>query len=346
MRLRSSSARLSSRRARLDQRLELLAGLVGGLADRRALRRLQLGHAAQQLRQLGLAPEVAHPQLLQRLAGGRAVDLGPGLRAQLLDPLDHDARTLDDRAPDASPSRTAPRSRPSRRSATPPRSGCARRARTPHDLRSASPSRSDPTSSVTTTADRREPAAQRGQRLAGAGDERDALARQRARRRSTRASPPRRPPPCSPAPPWASTGPRSRGPSATHDGAERLRAAQHRAHVARDRRPRADTRTAGPRARPPALLVHADHARARAERRDRRERRRLDVVEAPLRRAACPPAGSPPRAPTRRPRRPRSDPRPRRRTCRLRSRSRLVCRRRSAFRRGLCGEMCHLGDRS
>ena len=57
----------------------------------------ELGDAAQQLRQLGLAPEVAHAQLLERLAAWRAAAIVRlGLRAQLLDPLDHDAGTLDD----------------------------------------------------------------------------------------------------------------------------------------------------------------------------------------------------------------------------------------------------------
>ena len=69
---RSSSPAASSRGARVDQRLERLARLVGGLADRRRARSGgSCGDAAQQLRQLGLAAEVAHAQLLELLAGRR-----------------------------------------------------------------------------------------------------------------------------------------------------------------------------------------------------------------------------------------------------------------------------------
>ena len=57
--------------ARVDQRLERPACLVGGLADLGPLRGLELGHAAQQLRQLGLAPELADPQLGQLFAARR-----------------------------------------------------------------------------------------------------------------------------------------------------------------------------------------------------------------------------------------------------------------------------------
>ena len=55
--------------ARGDQRLERLACFVGGLADGAALLGRELGDAAQDLRQLGLASQVAHAQLLERLAG-------------------------------------------------------------------------------------------------------------------------------------------------------------------------------------------------------------------------------------------------------------------------------------
>ncbi len=54
-----------------------------------------VGDLAQHLRQLGLAAEVAHAQLLERIAARRLRDRRLGLAAQLLDPLDHDAGTLD-----------------------------------------------------------------------------------------------------------------------------------------------------------------------------------------------------------------------------------------------------------
>ncbi len=65
----------------LDQRLQRLASLVCGLAHRAALLGRQLRDAAQHLRQLGLAPEVAHAQLLQRLGCARRGDLRLGLHA-------------------------------------------------------------------------------------------------------------------------------------------------------------------------------------------------------------------------------------------------------------------------
>ena len=83
-RRRSSSAASSSAVRRSEQRLERLAHLVGLLADRPALLRRQLADRAQRLGQLGLAPEVAHAQLLElgRRAGG--ADGGLGLGAQLV----------------------------------------------------------------------------------------------------------------------------------------------------------------------------------------------------------------------------------------------------------------------
>ena len=89
-------ARLELRRARLDEALERLAGLVGRLADGAALLGRQLGDAAQEVGQLGLAAEVAHAQLLER--GGRVGrrDRALGLRPQLVDALDHRAGTLVD----------------------------------------------------------------------------------------------------------------------------------------------------------------------------------------------------------------------------------------------------------
>ena len=82
-------------RARLDQRLERLAGLVGRPADGCPLIGRQRGDLAQQLRQLGAAAEEAHPQLLERGRVGGGGDRGLRLAAQLCDPIGHDAGTLD-----------------------------------------------------------------------------------------------------------------------------------------------------------------------------------------------------------------------------------------------------------
>jgi hypothetical protein len=73
--------------ARLERGLERPARLVRGAADRGALVRRQLGDAAQQVGQLGLAPQVGDPRLLElRRAGGRR-DRGRTLFPQLLDLL-------------------------------------------------------------------------------------------------------------------------------------------------------------------------------------------------------------------------------------------------------------------
>ena len=75
--------------ARLDQRVERLARLVGGPADGAALLGRQLGHRAQQQGQLGLAAEEADPEPLELLRRGRRTDRGLALAAQLLDAVDH-----------------------------------------------------------------------------------------------------------------------------------------------------------------------------------------------------------------------------------------------------------------
>ena len=63
---RRSSSLASSRPAlRLQQRLQLLASLVGGAADLAPFLCRQFGDTAQDRRQLRFAPEVADPQLLQ-----------------------------------------------------------------------------------------------------------------------------------------------------------------------------------------------------------------------------------------------------------------------------------------
>ena len=248
----------------------------------------------------------------------------------------------------AGSSRTAPPSRPSRRSATPRRSGCARPARTPPPRLAGSPSRSAPTSRVTgrvACGDRRSirrRSAQRRsielRRLAGSGDQRDPLAR--AARRST---PRARAGTAKIAPMLARTafgecGSAQPGPSATRAAPNACARAQHRAHV-----PRIADAVQVHAQRParrlgPALLVDADHARARAERRDGRKRVRARRRESPRRRASSRRCDSPRRHAGRPLARRRSGPRPRPRSVPLRSRSRLLCRRRTAFRRGLWEE--------
>ena len=81
-------------RARLDRGLERLARLVGGAADRRALLRGELGDAAQQVRQLRLAAEEAHPHVLELGRVRRLGDRRLAGRAQLADPLVHGAAIL------------------------------------------------------------------------------------------------------------------------------------------------------------------------------------------------------------------------------------------------------------
>ena len=86
--------RLERVRARLDRRLERAPGLVGGAADLPALGRVELGDPAQQVRQLGLAPEEAHAHLLELGGARRAGDGGLALGPQLADPLGHRPRIL------------------------------------------------------------------------------------------------------------------------------------------------------------------------------------------------------------------------------------------------------------
>ena len=93
--------------ARLDRALERAARLVGGAADRAALLRRQVGNVAEQVRQLGLAAEVADPHLLERGAVPGPRDLRGGAVMELGDPVKHGG-------PFCRP-RTARRSPPSRR---------------------------------------------------------------------------------------------------------------------------------------------------------------------------------------------------------------------------------------
>ncbi len=86
---------LELRPARGDLRLERLPRLVRRLADLPALGGLELGDAAQEVRELGLAPEEAHAQLLE---GGRArccADGRFGLGPDGVDAVDHAAVTLE-----------------------------------------------------------------------------------------------------------------------------------------------------------------------------------------------------------------------------------------------------------
>ena len=75
--------------ARGDSGLEGLASGVGRLADGGALLGRELRHAAQQVGELGLAAEVADPDVLERVGVCRCVDRGARLLLELLDPVDH-----------------------------------------------------------------------------------------------------------------------------------------------------------------------------------------------------------------------------------------------------------------
>jgi len=72
----------------LDQCLKGLARRVRRRADRRALLGWQLRDAAQQLRQLGLAPEVGDPDLLERHALPRRGDRRLPRGRKLSDPVE------------------------------------------------------------------------------------------------------------------------------------------------------------------------------------------------------------------------------------------------------------------
>jgi hypothetical protein len=68
--------RLELGAARFHRRLDRPPRLVGALADRAALLRRQLADVAQQVRQLRLAPEEAHPHLFQLGGSGGGGDRG------------------------------------------------------------------------------------------------------------------------------------------------------------------------------------------------------------------------------------------------------------------------------
>ena len=72
-----------------DRLLELAAQLVGRLADTTALLGRQVGDAAQQVGQLGLAPEPLHAHLLERAGGGGRGDGVARVAGDLFDAVDH-----------------------------------------------------------------------------------------------------------------------------------------------------------------------------------------------------------------------------------------------------------------
>ena len=75
--------------ARRDGGFERLAGGVGGLADGATLLGRELRDTPQQIGQLGLAAQVADPDVLKGVGVGRCVDRGARLLLELLDPVDH-----------------------------------------------------------------------------------------------------------------------------------------------------------------------------------------------------------------------------------------------------------------
>jgi hypothetical protein len=81
-------------RALGDHGFERLASLVGGLADAPALLRRELRDAAQEVGQLGLAPQEADAQVLERGGRRRPGDRRLGVGAQAVDALDHRGGTL------------------------------------------------------------------------------------------------------------------------------------------------------------------------------------------------------------------------------------------------------------
>ena len=286
---RSSSALRASSAASTPRRAWLAA-----LPTRAALLRRQLGDAAQQLRQLGLAPEVLDAHALELLRGAGAVD---GLRGRLLDLLDAvDHRETSYIATVAAMAALSDSER----------IGMWQTSSHSASTASGSPSRSAPTTSVTSPVARARPAA--GPRAATSATRRPgssstpAHARERDREQRAHRGPhglvpvrDRRVP----------------GPERDAAGPERERGAQHRADVAGVvDAPQRDAQRPGRRRRP-ALGVDRERARARAELGDLGQQRRRDLL------AREPGAGGhqpQPTAASPRPRRRRAGPRPRPRT--------------------------------
>src|SRR5205823_9972047 len=84
---RPELARVEFRAPALQQGFQGSADLVPGLADRAALVRRQLSDPPEDLGQLGLAPEVADPELLELVRARGAADRGGRLVPDLLYPL-------------------------------------------------------------------------------------------------------------------------------------------------------------------------------------------------------------------------------------------------------------------
>jgi len=80
--------------ARVDRSLERLARLVGGLAGRGPLIGRQLGDVPQEVRQLGLAPEVLDADVLERVGVAGGGDRLLGLRTDVRDPVVHSGAIL------------------------------------------------------------------------------------------------------------------------------------------------------------------------------------------------------------------------------------------------------------
>ncbi len=80
--------------APLDRCFQRLASLVGRLAGGRALLRCKLGDVAQEIGQLGLAPQILDAHVLQCLGVGCAGDRVFRLGAYLLDSLGHSGAIL------------------------------------------------------------------------------------------------------------------------------------------------------------------------------------------------------------------------------------------------------------
>ena len=78
----------------VDRGLDCLPGLIGGLPGGGALVGCQLRDSAQQVGQLGLAPEIADAHLLELRGAARRRDRGHCLLLQLGDPLGHQRAIL------------------------------------------------------------------------------------------------------------------------------------------------------------------------------------------------------------------------------------------------------------
>ena len=256
----------------------------------------ELGDAAQQVRQLRLAAEEAHAHVLELGRVRRLGDRRLAGRPQLADPLVHRAAILRLHSYRATVAAIAAFSDSAA-------TGIVAVASHAAITLCGSPSRSAPTTSVTspsTPASGSPPwatsAIRAARQLARLAHAHDRDREQRAHRRPHGLVPVR----------VGGAG------SERHAGRpERQRAAQRGADVAGVvDAPQRQAQRPGRRRRP-ALPVHAERARARAELRDLGEQVRLDLV---ARRGPSPPRRAAPAAPSRRRRRRPAGPRPRPRT--------------------------------